>query len=61
MDPEQRRQLFIEMNDLLIEDVALIPLVHRFRVSGVSKTIAGVELTPWDADLWNIQDWERRP
>lgn len=61
MDPEKRRQLFIQMNDLLIEDVALIPLVHRFRVSGVSKTIEGVELTPWDADLWNIQDWMHRP
>ncbi len=61
MDPQQRRDLFIAMNDLLIEEVALIPLVHRFRVSGVSNTIEGVELTPWDADLWNIQDWERRP
>ncbi|NJN66437.1 MAG: peptide ABC transporter substrate-binding protein [Chloroflexaceae bacterium] len=60
MDPEQRRQLFIQMNDLLVEDVALIPLVHRTRVSGVSNSLEGVELTPWDESVWNIQDWRRR-
>lgn len=59
MNPEIRRQLFIKMNDLLIEDVALIPIVHRNRVAGVSTSIAGVELTPWDEDCWNIQDWVR--
>ncbi len=31
LDPEKRRQLFIQLNDLLIEDVALIPLVHSAR------------------------------
>lgn len=59
MDPEKRQQLFIQMNDLLIEDVVLIPLVHRLRVSGVSNTLAGVELTPWDESVWNMQDWQR--
>ena len=59
MNPEERLQLFIQMNDLLIEDVALIPLVHRARVIGVNATLEGVDLTPWDADLWNIKDWRR--
>jgi len=59
VNPEERLQLFIQMNDLLIEDVALIPLVHRARVIGVSATLEGVDLTPWDADLWNIKDWRR--
>lgn len=60
MDPEQRRQLFIEMNDLLVSDVALIPIVHRKRVVGVSTTLEGVELSPWDEDVWKIADWKRK-
>ncbi|MDX1523590.1 MAG: peptide ABC transporter substrate-binding protein, partial [Anaerolineae bacterium] len=59
LDPQKREQLFIQMNDMLIEDVVIIPLVHRAGVSGVSKTITDIELTPWDADTWNIKDWKR--
>ena len=59
LDPEKRRQLFIQMNDLLIEDVVMIPLVHRANVQGVRRDIEGVKLTPWDASTWNIKDWRR--
>jgi peptide/nickel transport system substrate-binding protein len=59
LDPERRRQLFILMNDLLIEDVALIPLVNLFVSSGVGHTLEGVELTPWDSHMWNVKDWRR--
>jgi peptide/nickel transport system substrate-binding protein len=59
MDPTRRRNLFIQMNDLLIEEVVLIPLVHRMRVAGVSTTLEGVALTPWDEEVWNIKDWSR--
>jgi|HigsolmetaAR201D_1030396.scaffolds.fasta_scaffold06688_2 peptide/nickel transport system substrate-binding protein len=59
IDPERRRQLFIQMNDLIINDVVLIPLVHRAQLSAVSNTLEGVRLTPWDADTWNIKDWRR--
>ncbi|MBN1220777.1 MAG: peptide ABC transporter substrate-binding protein [Anaerolineae bacterium] len=59
VDFEKRQELFINMNDLLIEEAVLIPLVHSADVSGVSPTLEGVDLTPWDADLWNIKDWRR--
>jgi len=59
IDPEKRRQLFIDMNDIQVEDVAMIPLVHLAKVAGVSNTIQGPDPTPWDADLWNIKDWRR--
>lgn len=60
LEPEKRRELFIQMNDLLIEEVVHIPLVNRTPPSGVSNTLQGVELTPWDSDLWNIKEWRRK-
>ncbi len=60
LDPDKRRQLIIEMNDLLIEDVAVIPMVERALAFGVAKSLEGVEPTPWDVDVWNIKDWRRK-
>lgn len=60
MDPEKRRQLFIQMNDLLIADVALIPLVHLATPAGASATLTGLDPTPWDVEVWNIKDWRRK-
>lgn len=61
IDPEKRQELFAQMNDMLIEDVVMIPLVLRGDVSGVNHTLAGVELTPWDMNTWKIKDWRRTP
>ena len=57
--PEKRRQLFIQMNDLLVNEVAVIPLIHRTETVGVSNSLAGLNLTPWDMHTWNIMDWKR--
>ncbi len=57
LDPERRRQLFIEMNELLTADVAVIPLYHQNWRVGISTSLTGVGLTPWDVDTWNIADW----
>jgi peptide/nickel transport system substrate-binding protein len=59
MDPERRRQLFIRMNDMLIDDVVAIPIGRRAEVFGASKGLEGIDLTPWDAETWNIGDWRR--
>ncbi len=60
LDPEKRRQLIIQMNDILIEDVAIIPMVERSITFGMSNTLVGVQSTPWDVDLWTIKDWRRK-
>jgi peptide/nickel transport system substrate-binding protein len=60
LDPEKRRQLIIAMNDLLIEDVAVIPMVERALAFGIVTSLDGVEPTPWDVDVWNIKDWRRK-
>jgi peptide/nickel transport system substrate-binding protein len=59
MNPERRRDLFIQMNDMIINEVVLIPIGHRATLSGIGNDIEGVELTPWDAETWQIHDWRR--
>ena len=59
LDPEKRREMFVQMNDLLINEVAVMPIVHRAEAIAISNSLAGVNLTPWDRNTWNIADWKR--
>ena len=59
-DPEKRRQLFVQMNDLLIQDVALIPLIKQGLAYGASNSLTGLNWTAWDSETWNIKDWARK-
>jgi peptide/nickel transport system substrate-binding protein len=59
LDPVKRASLFIQMNDLLIADVVVIPVVWRNGVSAVSHKLHGMELTSWDSNLWNLAYWYR--
>ena len=60
LDAQKRQQLFIQMNDLLIDDVVMIPVVARADVIAVGNSLVGVDLTPWDSKTWNIKDWRRK-
>ncbi|MEO1593136.1 MAG: peptide ABC transporter substrate-binding protein [Cyanobacteria bacterium J06632_22] len=59
LDPDQRAVLFRKLDELLAEDVALLPLVHRGTTHGVSQQLTGYELTPWDTSTWDIANWRR--
>jgi peptide/nickel transport system substrate-binding protein len=59
IDPQKRAQLFIQMNDLLVNDVAVIPIVHRAEVMATSNQLTGLDLTPWDRKTWNISQWKK--
>ncbi len=56
---EARAELVRAMNDILIENGALIPLVFRGSVSATSNTLGGVDMNGWDSEMWNIEDWYR--
>jgi peptide/nickel transport system substrate-binding protein len=57
-DTAKRNEIFIKMNDILVSDVVIIPLVARKSpVSGVSKKLKGIKPNPWDSEMWNIADW----
>jgi peptide/nickel transport system substrate-binding protein len=56
LDPVKRAALFIKMNDLVIKNVVVIPVVYRPSVAGVSSKL-NVLLSGWDSYIWNLQDW----
>ncbi len=56
---EARAELVKAMNDILIENGALIPLVFRGNVSAISNSLTGVNMGSWDSEMWNIEDWGR--
>jgi peptide/nickel transport system substrate-binding protein len=59
LDPVKRAQLFIRLNDLLISDVVIIPVIWRNGVAAVSHKLRGMELTSWDSNLWHLAYWYR--
>lgn len=61
LNPERRAALFQELDALLAADVAVIPIVHRAIANGVSKSLGGLEPTPWDTSTWDIANWQRQP
>jgi len=59
-DLDDRIRLAKAMNDMLMQDYAMIPLVHRGGVSAFSNVIEGPRGNEWDSELWNIADWQLR-
>ncbi len=58
-DINKRAELAKAMNDMLMQNYVMIPLVYRGRVSAHSNSLGGVKLNTWDSELWNIADWYR--
>ena len=59
-DSSKRNDLAVKANDLLVKDVAIIPLINRtFATSGISKSLKGVDPSPWDSEMYNMADWSK--
>ncbi len=56
---EDRARIVRQMNDMLMSEGAMIPLVHRGRVSAHANSLNGVILNTWDSETWNVADWTR--
>lgn len=56
---EKRAEIAKKLNDMLSNDVAQIPLIHRGQPSAVNNTLVGVKMNAWDSELWNVADWSR--
>lgn len=59
LDPDAQDEVFIAMNDILVNDVVEIPLVARLTVDAKVNGIVGNVISPWAASFWDIQDWSR--
>jgi peptide/nickel transport system substrate-binding protein len=58
LDPVKRAAMFIKMNEMVIQNVVVIPVVFRPRVAAVSNRMH-VEQSGWDSDFWNLPNWYR--
>jgi peptide/nickel transport system substrate-binding protein len=58
-DLAERAALTIQMNDVFVQNGAIIPMIYRGFVSAYSNTIEGVDMNPWGAELWNVAEWTR--
>jgi hypothetical protein len=46
------------MNDMVVKDGVVIPVVSRPQVAAISKKLR-VTLSGWDNTFWNLKDWYR--
>lgn len=61
-DLEAAAQMFIELNDILVNDAVTIPLVNRAAdVYAISNTLENenVAIGPFSGNYWNIANWRR--
>ena len=59
VDPLKRAALFIKMNDIVISNVVVIPVLWRNGVSGSGLKLRGMDLSGWDSTLWRLPFWHR--
>jgi len=58
-DAAKRTDLAIKAQDLLVNDVVIIPLVARKDVHGFNKALKGYAPSAWDSVMWNIVEWTK--
>ncbi len=56
---QKRAELAKAMNDMLMQNYIMLPLVYRGNVSAHSNSLGGVKINAWDSELWNVADWYR--
>jgi peptide/nickel transport system substrate-binding protein len=59
LDPGRQAEIFIAMNDLVVENVSHIPLVQRRGVSAHVANLEGVSPSRWTSEVYNVVDWRR--
>jgi peptide/nickel transport system substrate-binding protein len=60
LDPVKRAALFIKMNDIVIANVVVIPVLWRNGVSGAANVLHGMDLTGWDSTFWRLPYWYKQ-
>jgi len=58
LDPVKRAALFIKMNDAVVQEPVVIPVVYRPMAAAISHKLRAT-LSGWDNTFWNLKDWYR--
>ena len=58
-DPSERGELIKRLNDVIVQNYWLIPLIQRAKLAAISNSLNGVRMNAWDSELWNVADWTR--
>jgi peptide/nickel transport system substrate-binding protein len=56
VDPVKRAAMFIKLNDMVINDQVVIPVVARPAVQAMGNKLVAV-MSGWDNNTWDIQNW----
>jgi len=59
MDPVKRAAHFIRMNDLVIQNNVVIPVLWRNGVAVAGSRLRGIDLSGWDSNVWRLPYWHR--
>jgi peptide/nickel transport system substrate-binding protein len=59
MDPVRRVELFIRMNDMVVQGAVVMPVTWRNELHAVSSQIVGIEPNGWDSIFGRIAYWRR--
>ena len=60
VDPQKAQQLWIQLNDIVVNSYVEVALIDRRFSEGKSKAIKGPDPSPFDSVFaWNIADWTR--
>jgi len=60
MDPARRTELFIRLNDQLVQGGAVIPYARFSDVAAMANSLHGVGLSGWDLLFWRLPYWYRQ-
>ena len=57
MDPIKRAAQFVRMNDLVIQNGVVVPVLWRNGVAVAASRLRGLDLSGWDSNLWRLPYW----
>ena len=56
LDPIKRATMFIKLNDMVVNDQVVIPVVARPAVQAMNTKLVAA-MSGWDNNTWDIQNW----
>ncbi len=60
LDPVKRAALFIKMNDMVVNNHIVIPVIWRNPQSVATNGLGGMNLSTWDRTLWRLSHWYKK-